>query len=71
MSRVIVRQIKMPLTIRAFTLPDANGDFNIYINEDLSDEAKKKSLAHEKKHIARNDFASAKSARLIEQEILL
>ena len=47
----IIREIKMPLTIRAFTIPDANGDFNIYINEDLSDEAKKKSLAHEKKHI--------------------
>ncbi len=71
MSKVFVRQIKMPLTVRAFTLPDANGDFNIYINEDLSDEAKKKSLAHEKKHIARNDFASVKAARLIEQEILL
>mgnify|MGYP003297582699 CR=1 FL=1 len=60
----------MPLTIRAFTLPDANGDFNIYINEDLSDEAKKKSLAHEEKHIKRNDFASTKAARLIEQELL-
>ena len=69
MSSVIIRQIKMPLTVRAFTLPDANGDFNIYINEDLSDEAKKKSLAHEKKHIKRNDFSSAKPAHLIEEEI--
>ena len=59
----------MPLTIRAFTIPDANGDFNIYINEDLSDEAKKKSLAHEKKHIARNDFSSFKAAHLIEQDM--
>ena len=69
MSSVIVRQIKMPLTVRAFTLPDANGDFNIYINEDLSDEAKRKSLAHEKKHIKRNDFSSVKAAHLIEEEI--
>ncbi len=48
MNLLFIREIKMPLTIRAFTIPDANGDFNIYINEALSDDAKKKSLAHEK-----------------------
>ncbi len=57
----------MPLTIRAFTIPDANGDFNIYINESLSDEAKEKSLAHEKKHIEKGDFQKNTFARLIEQ----
>ena len=55
----------MPLTIRAFTLPDANGEFNIYVNMDLSDEAKKKSLAHEIKHIKRNDFNKDIPVRLI------
>ena len=49
----------MPLTIRAFTLPDANGDYNIYINESLSEEAKAKSLEHEKRHIERGDFQNA------------
>ncbi len=63
---LFVREMKMPLTIRAFTLPDANGDFNIYINEALSDAAKKKSLEHEKKHILRNDFQKELSAKLIE-----
>ena len=53
---IFVREIKMPLTIRAFTIPDANGDFNIYINEDLSDAAKRKSLIHEENHIKRNDI---------------
>ena len=59
----------MPLTIRAFTLPDANGDFNIYINEGLSDEAKAKSLAHEKKHIECGDFCKNGFARIIEQKL--
>jgi hypothetical protein len=59
----------MPLTIRAFTIPDANGDFNIYINEDLSDAAKKKSLEHEKTHINRNDFQKEFTAKLIESLI--
>lgn len=63
---IFVREIKMPLTIRAFTIPDANGDFNIYINEDLSDAAKRKSLEHEKTHIKRNDFQKDISVKLIE-----
>ncbi len=63
---IFIREMKMPLTIRAFTVPDANGDFNIYINEDLSDAAKRKSLEHEKTHISRNDFQKEISAKLIE-----
>ena len=59
----------MPLTIRAFTLPDANGDFNIYVNDDLSQEVKIKSINHEFNHIKRNDFQKNISARLIEQEV--
>ncbi len=59
----------MPLTIRAFTIPDANGDFNIYINKDLSDSTKKKALEHEKAHISRNDFQKEISVKLIESLI--
>ncbi len=64
---IFIREMKMPLTIRAFTVPDANGDYNIYINNDLSEEAKEKSLKHEKKHIEENDFEAADLARVIEQ----
>ncbi len=66
MNAIFVREMKMPLTIRAYTVPDANGDFNIYLNEALSEEAKKKSLEHEKKHITRNDFSSKLSVKFIE-----
>ena len=58
----------MPLTIRAFTVPDENGDYNIYINSDLSDEAKAEALEHEKSHIENNDFSSDESARKIEEK---
>jgi len=63
---IFIREMKMPLTIRAFTVPDENGDYNIYINNDLSEEAKQKSLNHEKNHIENNDFASSELARVIE-----
>lgn len=69
MNRIFIREIKMPLTIRAFTLPDANGDFNVYVNDDLSQAVKIKSINHEFNHIKRNDFQKNTLARLIEQEV--
>ncbi len=63
---IFIREIKMPATVRAFTVPDEDGNFNIYINECLSEEAKRKSLDHETLHIKRDDFISTESARLIE-----
>ncbi len=66
MNSVFIRSIKMPLTVRAFTVTDADGNFNIYINEALSDEAKRKSLEHEKRHIIKNDFYSGATAATIE-----
>jgi hypothetical protein len=71
MNNIFIREMKMPLTIRAFTLPDANGDFNIYINDELSDEAKRKSFEHEKAHIINNDFFSGETARTIEAAMKL
>lgn len=68
-AEIIIRQLKMPLTIRAFTMQDENGIFNIYLNEGLSDEAKRRSLEHEKKHIRQGDFISSKCARDIESNM--
>lgn len=69
MNLIFIREIEMPLTIRGFTVPDANGDFNIYINRDLSDAAKRKSIEHEKTHIKRNDFQKDLSVKLIESTV--
>lgn len=65
---IFIREVKMPLTIRGFTVPDANGDYNIYINDALSDEAKAETLKHEKLHIENNDFSSSELARMIERK---
>ncbi|MGN0527420.1 MAG: hypothetical protein ACI4IF_08285 [Acutalibacteraceae bacterium] len=68
MNTILIRQIKMPITIRAFTVPDSNGDFNIYINEDLSPEQKQQSLEHEKLHIKYGHFSASKPVFLMEAE---
>lgn len=66
-ENVFIRKIPLPLGVRAFTIPDDQGDYNIYINENLSGEQQKKSLEHEKKHITNGDFIKDDSAVEIEK----
>ena len=54
---MITRIIQIPDTrVRAFTILDANGDYNIYINAALSQEGQLRAYKHELKHIANGDF---------------
>ena len=52
MEDVFVRTIPLPSKVRGFTSLDADGDYNIYINESLSPEAKERTLMHEISHIS-------------------
>lgn len=52
---IFLREWKMPMTIKAFVLPDADGNYNIYVNQDLSDEAKDEAIEHEMFHIRNGD----------------
>lgn len=58
MNEVYVRLVALPLTIRGVTVPDEEGDFNIYINSSLTPDQQKLVLKHEMTHIERNDFDS-------------
>lgn len=58
-----VRFVNLPLTTKGVTVEDANGFFNIYINENLSVEQQQAALEHELKHIIRGDFDNKKSLR--------
>lgn len=69
MDEIFIREIKIPLSIRAFTTKDYNGDYNIYINTDLSEDAKKSALQHEQIHVRRGDFYSNELATVLELSI--
>ena len=70
MTEIIVRKIPLPPHVRAFTMPDPQGDYNIYINCALSSEQQQTSLQHELKHIRRDDFYQReKTAKEIEGEM--
>ena len=66
MDDVFIREVCMPLSLRAFTLLDMNGDYNVFVNPDLSEESKIKALDHEKKHIENGDFYSNETAANLE-----
>ena len=56
MGDVFVRQMPMPSTIHGTTVVDADGNYNVYINECLCDEKKRDTLRHEMRHITCGHF---------------
>lgn len=63
---VFVRKIRLPMAVRAFTIPDEQGNFNVYINDRLSAEQQHKSLEHEFYHIRSGDFSKEENAAALE-----
>lgn len=63
---VIVRLIKLPHTIRAFTAVDPDGNENVYINESLTATEQRKALRHEMRHISQGDTESETPVRILE-----
>lgn len=59
----------MPYGVRWFTTPDIDDNYNIYINEKLSDEQKRRTLDHEMEHIKNDDFYSFEDISVIEDRI--
>lgn len=51
-----IRFVKLPMSVHGVTVMDVDGFFNIYINADQSSDCQQRTIAHELKHIARNDF---------------
>lgn len=48
----------LPAKVYAFSVLNGDLSYTIFINDDLSPDAKKKALKHELKHIERGDFYS-------------
>lgn len=56
MGDVFFHELSLPMTVRAATIPDCNGDFTVIINSNLNPEAKKSAIAHEMCHIKHDHF---------------
>lgn len=66
MEEVIVRLID--LTVPGVTVLDEDGNYNVYINARLSFEERKKTLAHELRHIKKDHFFDDRMIAEIEKE---
>jgi hypothetical protein len=51
-----VRMVKLPGDIAGAVRLSADGVANIYINDQLSPEARRRAFDHERRHIENNDF---------------
>ena len=66
MNDIYIRLIKLPSSVRGFTAPDADGNYNVYINEGLTPEQARKTYRHELKHIRQGDIESSEESGGIE-----
>lgn len=70
MEQIITRIISLPGRIKGYTALDADGNYNVYINSNLSYEMQKMTYLHEMTHIARNDWSDTKTIKQAESMIM-
>lgn len=70
MDEIFVRITNFPYKIAGTTIPDENGDYNVYINSQISHDMQCKTLKHELSHIAHEHFYDDKNAVEDEKEAI-
>lgn len=68
MEHEILRLAPLPARVNAVTVVDDNGDFNIYVNENLSIEEQRRAYKHELEHIRQNHLFINKPVEECEAE---
>ena len=69
MDEVYIRLVPLPSTVYGVTVKDENGDFNVYINSNLSAPAQDRAIKHELKHIERGDFYDDTPIEVLEKDM--
>lgn len=62
-----IRLVPGPLCFHAYTEPDRDGNYNIYVNADLCHEAQVEAVEHELEHIRGGDLLSELPGSVIER----
>ena len=56
MGDIFIRYVKLPASVKAFTMTDGNDDYNVYVNSELNSIEQKKAIDHEIRHINGDHF---------------
>ena len=70
MDNVFVRMKKFQGNVKGSVSLDLNGDYNVYINQDLNYEQQMQALVHEVLHISNNHLRVMIPAWLCEKEVV-
>jgi hypothetical protein len=63
---MIIRVQELPATIYGVTIKDNNGDYNVYINSCITEDARAEAFRHEVRHIREGHFYMIDDVRAIE-----
>lgn len=67
LNDIFIRLVSLPRGINGMTILDAEGNYNVYINQELPREPMIKAYKHEIQHIKDDDFYNSKSVRDAEE----
>jgi len=62
-----IRLIDLPVTVRGLTITDSDGNYNVYINQNMAYEMQSRIFLHENNHIKNNDLHSNHPVTVLEQ----
>lgn len=68
MPQVFVRTIPLPYTVHGLVTPNDDGTYNIYLNENLPEEARRRYLPHELAHISGDHLYDDRPVEELERE---
>lgn len=69
MTDYFVRFVEFPQHIKAVTLPNSDGTFDIYVNSALDEIERQNALNHELRHIKKDHFYDfSKDIKTVENE---
>lgn len=69
MNKIFIRLVNLPCKVKGYTSVDSEGNYNVYINENMSPEMQRKTYNHEITHIKRNDWSDIKTLKQAEMLI--
>lgn len=68
MPQVFIRTIPLPYTVHGLVTPNDDGTYNIYLNENLPEEARRHYLSHELAHISGDHLYDDRPVEELERE---
>lgn len=68
MNRVFFHRVSLPMTVKGVTVLDPNGDYMVFINDQLCPETQEEIASHELAHIRGEHFSDTRTVEEAERD---